>query len=86
MALPWHLESLNGIWLGVVFTDCAFSHFGVLLGFGVQRFDIRYCMFALSRFERKDLLLLVAASAKNLSGISFSRQYASQLQHGGVPM
>jgi hypothetical protein len=51
MALPWHLESLNRIWLGVVFTDCAFSHSGVLLGFGVQRFGIRYCMFALSRLE-----------------------------------
>lgn len=43
-------------------------------------------VFALKGYERKDLLLLVAASAKNLSGISFSRQYASQLQHGGVPM
>jgi hypothetical protein len=37
---PFSVEgkvSLDGIWLGVVFADCAFSHFGVLLGSGVQR-------------------------------------------------
>lgn len=66
MALPWHLESLNGIWLGVVFTDCAFSHFGVLLGFGVQRFGIRYCMFALNGSEPSTQVFSSRAYFKSL--------------------
>jgi hypothetical protein len=42
--LTMALGESKRIWLGVVFTDCAFSHSGLLLGFDVQRIGSKQCI------------------------------------------
>jgi hypothetical protein len=53
--LTMALGESKRIWLGVVFTDCAFSHSGLLLGFDVQRIGSKQCI-ALNRYEPATLI------------------------------